>query len=149
MILAAVQVPLSQPSPPRPAGQTQRAVLQHSSGRSDRQECSPVCSSCCGQQQASLLWYWLISLFFFSCEMRFSIEMARGCCQPKYHPSLCSIFQSFICLLVKLGQMKKSASSESNPVQSSISKYTMCPKKGCLTFLRPMCCSISIEQKLW
>ena len=33
------------------------------------------------------------STLFFSCEMKFSMELVRNCCKPKPHPLLCSVFQ--------------------------------------------------------
>ena len=62
--------------------------------------------------------------------MKFSMEQARRCCQPKPRPSLCSIFRSFIGLWEKIWHGSKTACSKSNPVQSSRSKSTTCPRKG-------------------
>ena len=61
---------------------------------------------------------------FFSCEMRFSMELARCCCRPKQRPSLCSIVWSFIGLWVEMWHRNKTACSKSNPVQSTRSKLT-------------------------
>ena len=72
------------------------------------------------------------SHFFFSCEMKISMELARSCCRPKQRPSLRSIFLSVIGLWVKIWHRNKTACSESNPVQSSRSKSTTCPRKGSL-----------------
>ena len=69
---------------------------------------------------------------YFSCEMKFSMESATGCCRPKQHPFLCLIFLSVIGLSVKIWHRNKTSCSEENPVQSSRSKLTTCMKKGCL-----------------
>ena len=68
------------------------------------------------------------SHFLFSCEMKILMELARSCCRPKQRPLLCSIFQSVIGLWVKIWHRNKC--SVSNPVQSSRSKSTTCPRKG-------------------
>ena len=63
---------------------------------------------------------------FFSCEMKFSMELARtprSCCRPKPRSSLRSIFRSVIGLWVEIWHRNKS-------VQSSRSKSTTCPRKG-------------------
>ena len=62
--------------------------------------------------------------------MKISMELARSCCRPKQRPSLRSIFLSVIGLWVKIWHRNKTACSESNPVQSSRSKSTTCPRKG-------------------
>ena len=49
---------------------------------------------------------------------------------PKQRPSLRSIFWSFIGLWVKIWHRNETTSSKSNPVQSSRSKLTTCPRKG-------------------
>ena len=72
------------------------------------------------------------SHFLFSCEMKISMELARSCCRPKPRPSLRSILRSFIGLWVKIWHRNKTACSESNPVQSSRSVSTTCPRKGSL-----------------
>ena len=78
-----------------------------------------------------MLWrYPAVTTDFFSCEMKFSMELARSCCRPKQRPLLSSILQSFICLWVKIWHRNKTASSKLNPVQSSRSKSTTCPRKG-------------------
>ena len=67
--------------------------------------------------------------------MKISVELSTNCCQPKQRcqrPLFCSIFQSFIGLWVKIWHRNKTACSESNPVQSSRSKSTTCPRKGSL-----------------
>ena len=58
------------------------------------------------------------------------MELARSCCRPKPRPSLRSIFLSVIGLWVKIWHRNKAACSESNPVQSSSSQSTTCPRKG-------------------
>ena len=58
------------------------------------------------------------------------MELARSCCRPKPRPWLRSIFLSVIGLCVKLWHRNKTKCSESNPVQSSRSKSTTCPRKG-------------------
>ena len=64
--------------------------------------------------------------------MKISTELARSCCQPKPRQSLCSIFLSVNDLWVKIWHRNKTACSKSNPVQSSRSKLTTCPRKGLL-----------------
>ena len=64
--------------------------------------------------------------------MKFSLELARSCCRPKQLTSLCSIFRSVIGLWVRIWHRNKTACSKLNPVQSSRSKSTICPRKGCL-----------------
>ena len=66
-------------------------------------------------------------LFFMWHEIFYGIGKSR--CQPKQHPSLCSIFQSVIGLWVEIWLGTKTACSESNPVQSSRSKLMTCPRK--------------------
>ena len=79
--------------------------------------------------------FWAVSTYFFLCEMKFSMDLARTCYRPKQRSLLCSILRAFIGLWVKLGYRNKPACSESNPVQSSISKSTTylreSPKKTC------------------
>ena len=58
------------------------------------------------------------------------MESARSCCQPRLRPSLRSIFLSFIRLCAKKWHRNKTAYSDSNPVQSSRSVSTTCPRKG-------------------
>ena len=65
-------------------------------------------------------------------EMKFSMGLARTCYLPKPRSLLRSIFGPFIGLWVILRHRNKSACSKSNPVQSSRSKSTTCPRKGCL-----------------
>ena len=72
-----------------------------------------------GQQQALLFFMWH-EIFY---------GIGKSCCQPKQHPSLCSIFQSVIGLWVEIWLGTKTACSESNPVQSSRSKSMTCPRK--------------------
>ena len=69
------------------------------------------------------------SHFLFSFEMKISMELARSCCRPKLHPSLRSIFLSGIGLWVEIWHRNKTACSVWNPVQSSRSKSTTCPRK--------------------
>ena len=69
---------------------------------------------------------------FFSLEMECPLESAGSCCRPKQRPSLRSILRSFIGLWVKIWHRNKTSCSESNPVQSSRSKSTTCPRKGSL-----------------
>ena len=69
------------------------------------------------------------SHFFFSCEMKISMELAKSFCRPKPRPSLRWIFLSVIGLWVKIWHRNRTACSESNPVQSSRSKSTICPLK--------------------
>ena len=69
-------------------------------------------------------------LSFFSLGKEVLIESTRSCCWPKQHPSLRSLLLSFIGLWVKIWHRNKSSGSESNPVQSSRSKSTSCPRKG-------------------
>ena len=57
------------------------------------------------------------------------MELGRSCCRPKPRPSLRSIFRSFIGLWLKIRQRNKTTYSESNPVQSSRSESTTCPRK--------------------
>ena len=98
-----------------------------------------------------LLWYWLSSRVnkalklckfqaatshFFFMEMNISMELAKSCCQPKPHPSLRSIFLSFIHLWAKIWHRNKTACSELNPVQSSRSKLTTCLWKGRLLIFK-------------
>ena len=64
--------------------------------------------------------------------MECPLESAGSCCLPKQRPSLRSILRSFIGLWVKIWHRNKTACSESNPVQSSRSKSTTCPRKGSL-----------------
>ena len=65
-------------------------------------------------------------IFFYSA-MKFSMELARTC----YWPKLFSLLPwSFIDLWVKEGHRNKSTCSKLNPVQSSRSKLTTCPRKG-------------------
>ena len=64
---------------------------------------------------------------FFSCEINFSMELARSYCQPKQLPLLSSIFRSVIGLWVETWQRNETSCSKSNPVQSSRST---CPRKG-------------------
>ena len=65
-------------------------------------------------------------IFFYSA-MKFSMELARTC----YWPKLFSLRPwSFIDLWVKEGHRNKSTCSKLNPVQSSRSKLTTCPRKG-------------------
>ena len=71
------------------------------------------------QQQALLFFMWH-EIFY---------GIGKSCCQPKQHPSLCSIFQSVIGLWVEIWLGTKTACSESNPVQSSRSKSMTCPRK--------------------
>ena len=40
--------------------------------------------------------FWTATSLFFLCEIKFSVELARSCCQPKQLPYLCSIFQSLL-----------------------------------------------------
>ena len=61
--------------------------------------------------------------------MKISMEWARSCCQPKQRPWLRSISWSFTGLQVKIRHGNKTGCSKSNPVQSSISKSTTCPRK--------------------
>ena len=68
----------------------------------------------------------------FSCEMKFSMELARRCCQPKQRPSLHSILQSFIGLWVNIWHRNKTAYSDFNPVQRSRSKLMTSLRKGSL-----------------
>ena len=92
-----------------------------------------------------LLRYWLSSIVkkvlmlcryravttdFFSLEMECPLESAGSCCWPKQRPSLRSILLSFIGLWVKIWHRNKTACSELNPVQSSRSKSTSCPRNG-------------------
>ena len=59
------------------------------------------------------------------------MELARSCCRPMQPPMLRSIFQSFLGLWeYDIGQGTKC--SKSNPVQSSRSKSTTCPRKESL-----------------
>ena len=58
------------------------------------------------------------------------MELARRFCQTMQRPSLRSIFRSAIGLWVKIWHRNKASCSESNPVQSSRSKLTTCPRKG-------------------
>ena len=53
---------------------------------------------------------------------------ARSCCRPnlKQHPLFSSIFQSFICLRVKIGNRNKFSCSKFIPGQSSRFKLTSC-----------------------
>ena len=60
------------------------------------------------------------------------MELARSCCRPNQCPLLRSILRLFIGLWVKIWHRNKTACSESNPVQSSRSKSTTCPRKGSL-----------------
>ena len=69
---------------------------------------------------------------FFSCEMKFSMQLDRRCCRLKSRLSLRSILQSFIGLWVEIWHRIKTACSESNLVQSGRSESTTCPRKGCL-----------------
>ena len=66
------------------------------------------------------------------CEIRISMDFARTCYWPMLYPSLCSIFQSFIGLWVKIRQRNKSSFFKSSHVQSSRSKLipVSCPRKG-------------------
>ena len=57
-----------------------------------------------------------------SYDMKFPMKFARLCYRPKQRSLLCSIFQSFVGLLVKIGHWNESACSYLNPVQSSRSK---------------------------
>ena len=50
----------------------------------------------------------------FSCNMKFSMELARSCCRPKQRPLLRSIFQSFIGLWVEIWHRNKAASCKSS-----------------------------------
>ena len=59
-----------------------------------------------------------------------SIESVRSCCLPKQRPLLCSIVLSFVRLWAKIWHRNKTACSKSNPVQSSRSVSTTCPRKG-------------------
>ena len=59
-----------------------------------------------------------------------SMELARCCCRPKQHPSLCSVFLSVIGLWGTKWQRNTTACSKSNPVQSSRSKSTTCPTQS-------------------
>ena len=55
--------------------------------------------------------------------------------QPKHHSLLCSIFRLFIVLMfsgLKIARRNKFVCSEFNPLQSSRSKLTTGPRKGCL-----------------
>ena len=72
------------------------------------------------------------SHFFFSCEMKILMELARSCCRPKQCPSLCWIFLSVIGLWVKIWHRNKTACSKLIPLQSSRSKSMTCPRKGSL-----------------
>ena len=62
--------------------------------------------------------------------MKFSMELARSCFQPKLCPLLHSIFWSFNGLWVKIGHRNKTTCSEFNPVQSTKSKLMSCPRNG-------------------
>ena len=53
---------------------------------------------------------------FFSCEMKFLMWLARGCCWPKQCPLLCSNLQSVIGLWVRIWHRNKTACSKLNPV---------------------------------
>ena len=70
------------------------------------------------------------SHFFFSCEMKISMELARSCCGPKQRLLLRSIFPSVISLWAKIWHRNKTACSKLNLVQSSKSKSTTCPGNG-------------------
>ena len=74
------------------------------------------------------------SHFLFSCEMKFPFELARSC-WPKQSLSLLNIFLSVIGLWVKIWYRNKTTSSKLNPVQSSRSNSTTCPRKGRLLWL--------------
>ena len=121
--------------------------------------CFRVCCSRCWQQPASLRktattlalltcytdskvsgFVAVTSHISFACEMKFSMD---SCCQPKQHPLLRFIFRSIICLWVKMWYRNKEACSASNPVQSSRSKLTTCPRKGCLLRLKLNCTATS------
>ena len=58
------------------------------------------------------------------------VQLARSYCRPKQRPLLRSTFRSYIGLWLKIWHRNKTACSESNPVQSSRSKSTTCPRKG-------------------
>ena len=76
-----------------------------------------------------LLQYWLSSravTYFFHVKWNFH-RSAGSCCRPRPRP----IFLSFNGLWAKIWHKKKTACSESNPVQSSRSVSTNCPRKGC------------------
>ena len=68
--------------------------------------------------------------FCFSCELKFSLELARGCCRPKQRPSLRSIFRSAIGLGVKIWHRNKTGCSKLIPIQCSRSKSMTYPRKG-------------------
>ena len=76
-----------------------------------------------------------MSHFLFSCEMKFSLELARSCCLPKQRLSLLNIFLSVIGHWVKIWHRNKTTCSKLNPVQSSRSNSTTCPQKGRLLWL--------------
>ena len=80
-----------------------------------------------------------------------SMEWARSCCLPKQRPLLRLILLSFIGLWVKIWHRKKNACSKSDPVQSSRSESTNCPRKGSLLRFEQNSTATSdaCAQKLW
>ena len=76
----------------------------------------------CQSQKGLNVNFGQLRVTFFSCEMKFSMELARFCCRTKQRPLLCSIFRSVIGLWVKYDARDKTACSESNPVKSRRSK---------------------------
>ena len=93
-----------------------------------------------------LLWYWLCSRvkkvlmlckfraatshFYFECEMKFSMELARSCCPPKLCSSLHSIFRSFIGVWVKIWHRNNTACSQSNLCKEADLNWRPVKEKG-------------------